>query len=65
MKREKMKEKEKEYGMKVMEMKEEGMKVDGMREDGMKEDGMKEDKMKKVGNEGMMKSLQKTLKKVE
>ena len=41
------------------------MKEDGMREDGMKEDGMKEDKMKKVGNEGMMKSLKKTLKKVE
>ena len=65
MKREKMKEREKEYGMKVMGMKEEGMKEDGMREDGMKEDGMKEDKMKKVGNEGMMKSLKKTLKKVE
>ena len=64
-KREEMKEKEKEYGMKVMVMKEEGMKEDGMREDGMKEYGMKEDKMKKVGNEGMMKSLQKTLKKVE
>ena len=55
MKREKMKEREKEYGMKVM----------GMKEEGMKEDGMKEDKMKKVGNEGMMKSLKKTLKKVE
>ena len=42
-----------------------GMKEDGRKEDWMKEDGMKEDKMKKVGNEGMMKSLQKTLKKVE
>ena len=60
MKREKMKEREKEYAMKVKGMKEEGMKAEGMRED-----GMKEDKMKKVGNEGMMKSLEKTLKKVE
>ena len=41
------------------------MKEDWMREDGMMEDGMKEDKMKKVGNEGMMKCLKKTLKKVE
>ena len=42
-----------------------GMKEDGRKEDWMREDGMKEDKMKKVGNEGMMKSLKKTLKKVE
>ena len=41
------------------------MKEDGRKEDWMREDGMKEDKMKKVGNEGMMKSLKKTLKKVE
>ena len=42
-----------------------GMKEDGRKEDWMREDGMKGDRMKKVGNEGMMKCLKKTLKKVE